>query len=219
MQGLAAPPVGADLDMVSKLLQFHATQGKQSDLEMQLLAEQISEVQTEIQALTATMGEISMRQSAAGRMITSRDITIALSVPKKPTRALTLQLTYIVQGASWAPTYDIRATIGADKSGGESSDSMQVTYFGVVKQSTGEDWDSVSVTLSTASPAVAGTPPLPPTRIARFARNQRAPMPRRRRDSRRLNTLESRAGMVRVQAEARELVRQTSIHAMEATME
>jgi uncharacterized protein (TIGR02231 family) len=58
---------------------------------------------------------------------------------------LAVELTYVVQPARWQPLYDLRLT-GAD---------LDLTYLAEVAQSTGEDWAGVTLTLSTARPALA----------------------------------------------------------------
>ena len=73
-------------------------------------------------------------------------------------------LTYIVSGARWTPQYDLRAFITEGKG---SSSVVKLNYRASIVQSTGEDWNDVSLTLSTASP-LQGTavPSLAPYWIA-----------------------------------------------------
>ncbi|WP_327038326.1 DUF4139 domain-containing protein [Micromonospora maris] len=64
-----------------------------------------------------------------------------------------LELTYLVDGARWQPSYDLRLV----------DDTMTVTWFGAVSQSTGEDWPECELQLSTARPAATtGVPELSP---------------------------------------------------------
>ncbi|MFG3418546.1 DUF4139 domain-containing protein [Micromonospora sp. NPDC048063] len=66
---------------------------------------------------------------------------------------LDLELTYLVDGARWQPSYDLRLV----------DDTMTVTWFGLVSQDTGEDWPECELQLSTARPAAAaGVPELSP---------------------------------------------------------
>ena len=51
---------------------------------------------------------------------------------------------YLVQNAGWYPLYDARITT--------DTKSCELDYFGMVHQSTGEDWKDISMTLSTAEP-------------------------------------------------------------------
>ena len=63
----------------------------------------------------------------------------------------TLNLSYIVSGPYWEPSYDIRANVKAK--------TLEVAYYGTVRQSTGEDWKGVTLHLSTAQPSVGGREP------------------------------------------------------------
>jgi uncharacterized protein (TIGR02231 family) len=66
----------------------------------------------------------------------------------------------VVSNASWTPLYDLRARVGADKT------EISLQYRATIKQSTGEDWKDVELTLSTASPQLGSTiPKLYPQRI------------------------------------------------------
>jgi len=62
-----------------------------------------------------------------------------------------LKLTYIITGASWKASYDMRV-------GAELND-LSITYYGHIINSTGEDWTNTKVTLSTAQPSIQGRPP------------------------------------------------------------
>ena len=48
--------------------------------------------------------------------------------------------------------------------------SLQVQYYGLIKQVTGEDWENAKISLSTAQPSVGGSAPPLPTKIIRFKR-------------------------------------------------
>jgi len=61
-----------------------------------------------------------------------------------------LELTYVVDGAAWSPAYDARLV---------DDGQVALTWFGMVVQSTGEDWPECELTLSTARPAVSATVP------------------------------------------------------------
>lgn len=61
------------------------------------------------------------------------------------------ELSYVVAGPSWSPRYDVRADTVAKK--------LTVAYQAQVRQRTGEDWQGVSLRLSTAQPGVAGREP------------------------------------------------------------
>ncbi|MFB3919098.1 MAG: mucoidy inhibitor MuiA family protein [Candidatus Velamenicoccus archaeovorus] len=77
--------------------------------------------------------------------------SIAVDVEATKAGSLTLEVTYLVRGASWYPVYEARTHF--DKS------RVELVGFGVVRQKTGEDWEDVEVTLSTAKPTVSGHMP------------------------------------------------------------
>lgn len=66
-----------------------------------------------------------------------------------------LELSYLVMQASWRPQYDVRVTIAEDGNRGE----VELTYLGIVQQSTGEAWEQVKLALSTARPSLAAVLP------------------------------------------------------------
>ncbi len=87
---------------------------------------------------------------------------------------LTVELTYVVSNAGWQPLYDVRLLE-------DESPVLEVGYLAQVTQRTGEDWSDVTLALSTARPALAGTlPELDPWYVgpAFEAAKRRAPLMR-----------------------------------------
>lgn len=72
-------------------------------------------------------------------------------VDKKNAAAGKVRLNYLVSSASWRPQYKLRA--------GKDKEPVLLEYLAAVEQSTGEDWNNVSVTLSTAQPMLNAAPP------------------------------------------------------------
>jgi len=71
----------------------------------------------------------------------------------------TLALSYLVGGVSWEPAYVARLNGTRDK--------LALEYHGVVTQTSGEDWPSVQLVLSTGFPKmIASSPLLSPLRLA-----------------------------------------------------
>ena len=54
-------------------------------------------------------------------------------------------------GASWTPVYEARAD--------ETNGSVELSTWATIHQATGEDWNAVELTLSTAVPSQNATPP------------------------------------------------------------
>jgi uncharacterized protein (TIGR02231 family) len=72
---------------------------------------------------------------------------------------LTLELSAVIPQAGWTPSYDVR--LAADAM------TADLTFRAMVRQKTGEDWDNVDLTLSTARPSSGGAPPeLRPWRVS-----------------------------------------------------
>ncbi|MDG4766370.1 DUF4139 domain-containing protein [Solwaraspora sp. WMMD406] len=88
------------------------------------------------------------------------EVTVAVEIDEAEAEAeVELELTYLVQGASWQPSYDLRLVDA----------TMTVTWFGMVSQTTGEDWPECDLRLSTARPAATtGVPELSPWYLDRL---------------------------------------------------
>jgi uncharacterized protein (TIGR02231 family) len=67
---------------------------------------------------------------------------------------LEIELTYVCQGATWGPLYDLRLDEKA-----EGGPRVTLGQLAEVSQQTGEDWTGVQLSLSTARPALAATLP------------------------------------------------------------
>ncbi len=63
----------------------------------------------------------------------------------------TVTITQFVQNASWRPVYDMRLSR-------EGGDSLTLQRGVLISQTTGEDWDDVALTLSTANPSAQPMP-------------------------------------------------------------
>jgi uncharacterized protein (TIGR02231 family) len=94
-------------------------------------------LQDKINAANQHLNDIRSQQNK-----TKKRIVVRIDVAKAG--SMTFDCSYIVSQASWQPLYDARAD--ADKK------KLNLTYYGLVKQSTGENWDNVQLTLSTAQP-------------------------------------------------------------------
>lgn len=75
-----------------------------------------------------------------------------VSVETQRAGMLDLTLEYVIPGASWTPAYDARLDARGER--------LDWRYYGVVRQSTGEDWNDVALRLSTARPASGSQPPM-----------------------------------------------------------
>jgi len=160
-----AGEVRTNLDQVVKLLDFHAARAADNDAKRFELQALLQVAEATLADAKAALAAEDMNGRRLRKTVATRDVTIEVSVHSAG--EIELQLTYLVSGAQWTPSYDLRVT--SPKSATETA-AMELTYYGIVKQNTGEDWNGVQVVLSTSSPGSGGTPPLPPTQLVGFKR-------------------------------------------------
>ncbi|HSY53258.1 MAG TPA: mucoidy inhibitor MuiA family protein [Opitutaceae bacterium] len=144
----AAPPTKdaprPSVEDWTKLLTFFDEQFGKLNSEQQTLDTQRHDLADKIGAIEKQIADLS---GANGRSI--KHITVRLTATNPG--HLELALSYTVPAASWSPSYDARVL--------STDHAVQLGYFGVVHQSTGEDWTNVDLTLSTARPSLGGAPP------------------------------------------------------------
>jgi hypothetical protein len=129
-------------------------EGKADDYQKKLVAvrESLLQLAKELELAKRKRGEL-----AAGYSRTEREAVIFMN--KSNPAPSTIELTYLVNDASWTPQYNLRST--PDKS------LAVIEYNAVVHQSSGETWEGINLALSTAEPTlVANAPILDPLKIA-----------------------------------------------------
>jgi len=125
---------------------------------MTFLVEQRAKISTQIAALddqreelqnkvTAAQNQLNELRGAGGRGYK----TVTVRVSAAEAGSLEVALSYTVPNASWSSSYDARVL--------SSEHAVALSYFGVVRQATGEDWKNVMLTLSTARPSMGGAAP------------------------------------------------------------
>lgn len=90
----------------------------------------------------------------------SRTVSEALVfLEKRDAAKAAIRLSYVVNEAGWTPAYNFRSV--------RDGKAVNVEYNALVHQMSGEDWVGVSLTLSTASPALAAQGPgIAPFRVS-----------------------------------------------------
>ena len=127
---------------------FMAVQSQQDAESAQHLGVELKKLQEEINAKQREL------QQQRGHHNPDRQAAIvAIFLEQEGTFAL--ELSYIVTNASWSPQYDIRVQKDADQARGD----VELTYIGLVQQSTGAHWENVHLALSTARPSLAAILP------------------------------------------------------------
>ena len=109
---------------------------------------QINEDKNDLEAkCNVARDELQILQSHNSHQEKSALISVAI----ENSGSLNLEVRYIIMGATWTPLYDVRVN--------SDTKEAEVTYFGNITQTTGEDWESVKLTLSTAKTSVQGQLP------------------------------------------------------------
>lgn len=137
--------------------QFSARQ-RIADQELKLQQE-ARELQEQAGLIERQKGEVSGRSS---RTLREAVVFLGRGQGNGAAAAATLRVRYLVEGASWTPSYNVRADAARS--------SAVVEYEASIQQQSGEDWNDVGMTLSTAAPSlVAAAPALKPLSIALVA--------------------------------------------------
>ncbi|MDP2941695.1 MAG: mucoidy inhibitor MuiA family protein, partial [Candidatus Omnitrophota bacterium] len=134
-------PAVKDLDDVYGFLGSKLKENSDQVMGLQL---KIREDQKKIEALKKELDNLSGYQQKMKR---------AIKVDIEADKALKtdLNVSYLVGNGYWEPLYDARADFAKAQ--------VEMVSYGVIKQTTGEDWADVEMSLSTARPAVGGNLP------------------------------------------------------------
>ncbi|MBK9990981.1 MAG: mucoidy inhibitor MuiA family protein [Verrucomicrobia bacterium] len=133
-------------DEWQKLITFADDNRSKLTAEQQSLDTQHEELDARKSALEEQLNQL---RGQAGGDRSFKTVVVRVSAAKAG--SLDLSLAYTVPGASWTPSYDAR--LRAEER------AVELTYFGIVRQATGEDWKAIALTLSTASPSLGGGAP------------------------------------------------------------
>lgn len=105
---------------------------------------QQQELDKQIQALRNTLQSVQTPHAKESfNLIVSIEVTAA--------GEFDLEVSYMVNRASWTPLYDLRLD--------SATKTVNLSYLAEVTQNTGEDWQNVNLTLSTAKPGLGTLPP------------------------------------------------------------
>jgi uncharacterized protein (TIGR02231 family) len=144
----------ANTDLNRGLLQFEPIQSLTGYLESKATKCHENSVRIELRQkeLEKKLGELQRKLNdlRAGTSRVEREAVINVTSGGKQ-RAV-IRLNYLVNDASWLPQYNLRAN--PDKG------IVSVEYNALMHQTSGEDWNNVTVSLSTAQPAMMAAPPV-----------------------------------------------------------
>lgn len=152
-----------DLDFVSTLLDAHTSKNKAAANALRALKARASTANDAISTVRAQLAA----KGATVRTVTqaSRDATVVIAgtAPGK----VSLQFIYMVSGASWKPSYGpcLPSTcvhlacfvypsvcpLSSDIRISSAESSLELTYYGLITQSSGEDWNEALLVCATPS--------------------------------------------------------------------
>ena len=86
--------------------------------------------------------EMEINQAKGGKSQNFKNIYVKIET--STSGKVTVNPSYIVSAASWYPLYDARVS--------SQTKEIELSYYAMVRQSTGEDWRDIGLTFSTADP-------------------------------------------------------------------
>ncbi len=134
-------PAVADLESLLGFLDRELTGTYQKELQGEAQARELTK------QLDRLNRELSQLYGESRKQETSIIVDLEADTPGR----FVLEVSYRLLGATWTPSYEARASSGAD--------TVEIVTSGIVRQRTGEDWRDVTVSLSTARPSVQGRMP------------------------------------------------------------
>ena len=163
--GAQSESIKVQKDLLKTLID-HASNDKKENVDLAVLQEQLEFIGSNMTSLgvaqienTNTQSELQQHIQMLQRKInnlgnsskTQRNAVVDIGVATAGT--VTIELTYLVNNATWNPTYSIRAN--------NKADLITIEYDADIQQKSGENWTDVTMTLSTAQPQQSATPPMP----------------------------------------------------------
>ncbi len=144
----------ANVDLNRSVLQSEQIESFTRYLETKALEwhEKILEIQDVESELQKEMDLLQRKRKDldAGHSRTEREAVLFLSGQTK--KKAVVELSYLVDGANWLPQYNLRADPDRAR--------VLIEYHAVVNQTSGEDWNGVVLSLSTAEPTMVAAAPI-----------------------------------------------------------
>jgi len=154
--GNKAPPAQLDPDKWVKMVTFYRTK-------LTALSKEIRQAERNQRQYLLKLNQIKRQLTHFGTQQYKTKNQVHATIIVKKSGPIKLNLSYMVLGPSWKPIYDLRVL--SDKK------RMNVTYNALIRQNTGEDWNNINVSLSTAQVNVSGQQKaLKPWRISLYTK-------------------------------------------------
>ncbi|MGB3802080.1 MAG: mucoidy inhibitor MuiA family protein, partial [Lewinella sp.] len=154
-RNLGGSDSGLDADELERGVRYHRERITAIRMQRLELSDSIQLIEDQQRQLAATFSQASLDSTtvATGEVVVELESEMATSD--------SIYLTYLVAEAGWEPVYDLRLT--------DTDRPLGLSYGARVSQESGENWESVRLTLSTGDPGrSARLPELMPWRLAPY---------------------------------------------------
>lgn len=119
--------------------------------EMRKLTDQRRETAEKLETLVKERGDLQRTLKELGNSENHRTLAAQIELEADRAGQFDIEVSYVVRNCGWRPLYDVRL----DRNEGE----VDLTQHAEITQATGEMWNNVKLSLSTARPAVGAAPP------------------------------------------------------------
>ncbi len=135
---------GVDIEDLMELAIYYRKRLK--EIEYKLI-----EVRNDIEELSQQRSGLQKRIQELEQERLKKQGTVAVRLQAENDKNSPITLRYLVHGAGWTPSYDIRSK--------EIRGPIELSYKGNIRQQTGTDWKDVDLTLSSGEPVRSGDQP------------------------------------------------------------
>lgn len=135
---------GVDIEDLMDMADFYRSRLQEIETKLLDIATSKVKLTTSIQRIERELNRVNGKRG----QYQSR---IVVKASAKAKTSANFNLSYITNQANWSPNYDIRSN--------DIAGPIDLTYKADVYQSTGYDWENVSLTLSTGNPTINNSQP------------------------------------------------------------
>lgn len=132
------------VDDLQQLVTYYSEQTQAIAERKRIIERETADLREEIAKLRRQLNKIQNPGKPQTR-------NILVTVQAKSGGKATIQTDYLIHNAGWQPQYDVHAS--------STAETIELTTYGIIRQRTGEDWEDVKLTLSTARPSIGTTIP------------------------------------------------------------
>jgi len=129
---------------IQKLVEYYGQEINKISLRLRVIERSERDLAKDLERLRAELAKLENPGTPQNRKVA---VTVEAAAPT----TAAIEVSYMLHGASWSPQYDIHAA--------EDTKNITLTAYGVVRQNTGEHWENVKLTLSTARPQLGTAVP------------------------------------------------------------